>query len=585
MSPRSEEEARAPSQDLTGWFEHLLDEFLPGPLQDDPEEGRRARLVVVTSLAMACIELLAVLFVDWSPQPGPGGIALPRPTVLGLLFGVVVNLGIAYSVRAARSARLARILLPASLLVTITWMALQAGGFTSPLTWWLPAITLVSASLGGTRQTLVTAVLVVADLALLYTLERMGLGPVHSEEPGLALHLRSQLVLLAFISFFAWYHESSRARRTLRLTDAYARLEATNRALRLSQLHVRQIAENIGQAIWMTDRRDGRILYVNDAYRSVFHRDPEVLRGDAEDWRRAVHPDDKARPPAEADGEDHVYRLLVDGDLRWVRHSVYPVDDENGPVQRDVHIVADTTIKRRAEALRRRFIETVLKVQENERKSLARELHDEASQSLAAMLVGLGTLSSLLQDPSQREFVQQLRNQLREVMQDLGRLARGLHPSVLDELGLVVAIGRLIDEIRDTHHLDVAFRVRGLEDEEILDMRVKLTVYRIAQEALGNVARHARADHVDVLLTMDRDETLVLRVEDDGRGFDASAAPRPGPDGGLGLFSMKERAELLGGHVEINSARGAGTTVIAEVPGDPEATDPSMVQRFILGEL
>jgi signal transduction histidine kinase len=144
-------------------------------------------------------------------------------------------------------------------------------------------------------------------------------------------------------------------------------------------------------------------------------------------------------------------------------------------------------------------------------------------------------------------------------LRDVGRLARGLHPSILDDLGLALAVTRHVQEFARLHGIIEDTRIEGL-DSDAPSPIVQNTVYRVLQEALTNVARHARARRVSVRLV--RDDTMVeLRVRDDGAGFEPGADRR-----GLGLQGMRERAALLGGAVQLESAPGKGTMITARFP-------------------
>ncbi len=225
-----------------------------------------------------------------------------------------------------------------------------------------------------------------------------------------------------------------------------------------------------------------------------------------------------------------------------------------------IGVVVDVTERKQQEELRTRLIEQVMTAQEEERGRIARELHDETGQSLTALLVGLRTIEGSGTIAEAVGLAHQLREVAARTLRDVGRLARGLHPSVLDELGLAVAVTRHVQEFARLHGIAEDTRIEGLEADPLLPL-VQSTVYRALQEALTNVAKHADARRVSVRLV--RDETVVeLRVQDDGDGFEARAVDRRG----LGLQGMQERAALLGGAVQIASARGQGTTITARFP-------------------
>jgi two-component system sensor histidine kinase NreB len=148
-----------------------------------------------------------------------------------------------------------------------------------------------------------------------------------------------------------------------------------------------------------------------------------------------------------------------------------------------------------------------------------------------------------------------------EMLENLHRLSMNLRPATLDHLGLTAALDQYVDAFSRQHKVDVQYETIGLDGER-LSPEVETTLYRILQEALTNVARHARASRVDVLLKR-RDDCVVAVIEDDGVGFDLAAAKQSGR---LGLFGMQERAEMLDGCLTIESAVGTGTSVSVEVP-------------------
>ncbi|HMV66287.1 MAG TPA: ATP-binding protein [Myxococcota bacterium] len=543
--------------------ERMLEWFIEEPVRRDPEEARRARLVVATALALALVDLIVLVMSPWSPREGPGGLVLPRPTIVGIIATIPVYLSIAYVVKRTQTSGRAAILLPAALTVMVTYIATTSGGFRSPTTWWLTAVPLCGALLSGTRGAALSATMSLTLLLGLYNLAD------HAGAPGAAAleaQLRNQFALVSVVTFVGWYYERLRVARSNEVDAAYADMEAAHRALRLSQAYLTQIAEHIGQAIWMYDSERETVLYANRGFAPLWDLPREQLVAEPTAWMSRVHPEDRDLIPQAPDGRDREYRIVLpNGESRWVRHAIYAVGEPDLPQARVIHIAANVTLKREAEALRERFIETVIQAQETERRHLARELHDETGQSLTALLVGLKALDAQLAEPAARALVESLRKQLRGVVSDIGRMSRGLHPTILDELGLVAAIRRVADDGRDYHGLRVDLHVEGGDLERTLPTAVKLTVYRIAQEAMTNVYKHGGATQMDVSVIID-DFGVHLRVEDDGRGFDPRSPRGTTSGSGLGLLSMRERAALLGGEVNIESAPGSGTTVLADLP-------------------
>ena len=219
--------------------------------------------------------------------------------------------------------------------------------------------------------------------------------------------------------------------------------------------------------------------------------------------------------------------------------------------------------------LRRQFVEQAMAAQEEERKRIARELHDQIGQALTSLLLGLGGLEAEA-DGSRglmvtRARLQDLRAIVADTLDGVRDLAVGLRPSVLDDLGLVPALRRVVRTINARHALTIDFQTLGSEGVR-LPPAVETALYRIVQEALTNVVQHANASRVSLLLEV-RAGAVALIVEDDGQGFEVERLERDPVDRqSLGLYGMRERAEQLGGRLTIESAPGVGTTVFVEVP-------------------
>lgn len=193
---------------------------------------------------------------------------------------------------------------------------------------------------------------------------------------------------------------------------------------------------------------------------------------------------------------------------------------------------------------------------------MARELHDDTAQALTALLVKLRVLERSLERREQRGELEELRALAAGTLEGVRRLAAHLRPSLLDDLGLPAAVKAYVDQFAHLWGIPVHLRVRGLDGR--LPPEVELALYRVLQEALTNVARHAGASQAWVSLRRERG-CLVLTVKDDGCGFDV-AAVMADRERGLGLFGMQERMALVGGSLAIRSRLEAGTEVVARVP-------------------
>ena len=218
--------------------------------------------------------------------------------------------------------------------------------------------------------------------------------------------------------------------------------------------------------------------------------------------------------------------------------------------------------------MRRKLLKATISAQEDERARVARELHDATGQELTSMLLALRSLELSVAGSDARALVSEMRELATAVLTTVRSLCTELMPRGLDELGLGEALGLYVREFEQRHPITVDFEVAG-DCRQLPSHEVQLALYRIVQEALTNVARHAQATHASVTLAC-RGGDVVAIVEDNGVGFDdgrigtQSASRRH-----LGLFGMKERAGLLGGKVTVEATPGGGTTVYAAVPLNP----------------
>ena len=247
--------------------------------------------------------------------------------------------------------------------------------------------------------------------------------------------------------------------------------------------------------------------------------------------------------------------------------GVLEIHDKEGPDARFSHDdfrLAEAFATRAAVAVElshrvaRDAVRRVVEAQELERTRLARELHDETGQALTSILLGLKPLEEALAGHPARAALAELREHVVSALQDVRRLAVELRPAVLDDYGLVPAIERLVDAFAEQ---DVRVDFHSALGETRLPSDVETALYRVVQESLTNIVKHANAKHISVSLAR-RESGVAAVIEDDGAGFDQRAVR----EGGVGLLGMRERLALLDGRLEIESRPGAGTTVVAEVP-------------------
>lgn len=225
---------------------------------------------------------------------------------------------------------------------------------------------------------------------------------------------------------------------------------------------------------------------------------------------------------------------------------------------------AEVIERRLTEEQNKALLKQLVSAQESERQRLSRELHDQLGQQLTALRLGIESLrTSCAGQPGLLAQVELLQNLTQKLEGDVDFLAWELRPSALDDLGLPQTLATYVQEWSKRFNIEAEFHLTGLERGS-LSPDAQTACYRIAQEALNNVAKHAQASRADVLLER-RDDHAVMIIEDNGLGFDPQALQTRT----LGLASMHERATAVGGTLEIESAPGGGTTIFVKVPLSP----------------
>jgi two-component system sensor histidine kinase DegS len=251
---------------------------------------------------------------------------------------------------------------------------------------------------------------------------------------------------------------------------------------------------------------------------------------------------------------------------KWLHFTASPIKDDNGEIIGAIETLEDITERKNLEDNLRFFLQQITKAQEEERRYIARELHDDMAQIL-------GSLSRRLDNLLRKEHgfraaevsaLNDIHNLLNKGLQSLNSFIQDLRPSLLDDLGLIPALRSLTNSIEKTDGILAAFTVLG--EERRLTSEVELSLFRIVQEALNNVSKHAQATEVQVIAEFTKSR-IKLTVSDNGRGFELKGGMDDLPRiGQLGLMGMQERVWLLGGTIEVNSQLGKGTTLLVDVP-------------------
>jgi signal transduction histidine kinase len=261
---------------------------------------------------------------------------------------------------------------------------------------------------------------------------------------------------------------------------------------------------------------------------------------------------------------------LVDASQKIAKGDFSPrierwADDEIGDLAVAFNEMAEELkrvdeIRLEREQLRKQLLEGVITAQEEERRRIARELHDSTSQSLTSVMIGLRNIAEVCDNPAVHPQIEQMREETGRTLEDIHSIAVQLRPAVLDDLGLEAALNRLVQEWHERTNISTDSVVYIGDDR--LPGVVETALYRIVQEGLANISRHAEAANVSLLIER-RNSEVVAIIEDDGVGFNLSKLPE---EDRLGLLGMRERAELLQGKLTIESQKRKGTSIFITIP-------------------
>jgi two-component system sensor histidine kinase UhpB len=268
------------------------------------------------------------------------------------------------------------------------------------------------------------------------------------------------------------------------------------------------------------------------------------------------------------------YRIVrPDGSVRWIRNRGFPIKNRSGKVYRIAGVAEDITQRKHAgDALRRSAAEhqalsrRLVELQESERRQLSRELHDRVGQNLTALRINLDILQTALASSGSGEVRARVDDSaalLESTMDTIENVMSELRPPMLDDHGLAAALDWHASKF--SMRTGIAVAVTGSEPAVRPAPQVEIALFRIAQEALNNVAKHARARHVEIALDH-ANGVCVMSVQDDGIGFDRVEASSDKPKPGLGMVTMRERAQAVGGRFEVQALPGRGTRLTVRVP-------------------
>jgi PAS domain S-box-containing protein len=342
----------------------------------------------------------------------------------------------------------------------------------------------------------------------------------------------------------------------------------TEAALRQSEERLTLAFAGAQEGVWDWNLETGAVVY-SPRWKQMLGYSDEEIEPHISAWEHLLHPDDMPRAQQVNEGVVRGERTY-EGEFR-LRHKEghyvhvlsrgYPVRREpGGPVVRIVGTHFDLTQRRQADAERARteLLTRLVFAQEDERRRIAREMHDQFGEQLTALALRIAALKGACAErPDLLDQVEALEKVARQLDHGVDQLVWELRPTALDDLGLRAALTNYVQDWSQRVNISAELHTSGLLDDR-LPSEVETTLYRIAQEALNNVAKHARARTVEIILERRADHVLLI-IEDDGVGFEP--VETQGARQGFGLLGMQERAALVGATLQIESTAG-GTTIL-----------------------
>ena len=348
-------------------------------------------------------------------------------------------------------------------------------------------------------------------------------------------------------------------------------LEMTQQELRASEQRYRELFENAHDAIWLHDLQ-GNIIAANKSFVSLtgytLEESRDIKAGDliAEGCSDSIK--DIEDPLLRDKAMGHLSDATLvkkDKSEAFVQLSTNPVLS-NGQIVGFQHIARDVTEQKRMQENLRFYLQQVTRAQEEERKRISHELHDEAVQALVVLSRQLDAFISSTKGLSEDNslLLEGLRQQIDDLMRGVRRLSQDLRPAALDRLGLLPALEWLASDV--AQYSGIATKVNVLGTQRRLPEEIELVLFRITQEALRNVWRHSKATQAEIVVEFADRKTRVT-VSDNGTGFNLPKTMGDlARDGKLGLAGMQERTRLLGGTLTVQSQLGRGSSITVEIP-------------------
>jgi PAS domain S-box-containing protein len=327
------------------------------------------------------------------------------------------------------------------------------------------------------------------------------------------------------------------------------------------------LLDSVQAIVWRADLPGFKTTFASKQAEEILGYPAERWTSEPTWWIEHVHPDDRDwvlrfTSAAVEERRSHTfdYRMIAaDARVVWLRNIVNVVVEGTTP-REVVGVSIDITERKNAERMRDQFTGQLLAAQEEERRAIARELHDDIGQSVAFLNFALSNLRKRVGVSDVVAELDDLSNLVAKIDKDLARVSHGLHPVFLEHVGLAASVRHLCGELGGRRGLAIECTIGDGPGD--LNIALVTTMYRVCQEALRNVAKHSEATHVAVELSASPTH-IRLSVNDNGAGFDVAAV---GNLRGLGLTSMNERLKLVGGSLEVTSKLGEGTRIEATIP-------------------
>ncbi|MBI2428635.1 MAG: PAS domain S-box protein, partial [Ignavibacteriales bacterium] len=337
------------------------------------------------------------------------------------------------------------------------------------------------------------------------------------------------------------------------------------------QLATAQQIARIGS--WEWDISSNTVHWSDELYK-IYGLQPGQTTATYESYIERVHPDDRSivrrnveRALQEKRSYRSEYRIVhPDGTVRTVEGRGEVVVDEKDSIIKLRGTCQDITEHKLADEAVRSLAKRVVEAQENERRRIARDLHDNICQRLSAVKLHLSALETGIRNKQSKNYVQiqNLKRQVGRTIKEVRGISIELRPTTLDDLGLPVALQLLCREFEKTFSIAIQCSIDGVV-KEMFDVHQETALYRIAQEGLMNIAKHAQAKKVTLSLAS-QPSSISMMIQDNGKGFDQSKLSSRKDGSGFGLMNIKERALLLGGSFKISSEKNRGTTLNLEIP-------------------